>query len=708
MKRKKKIVAFVLTAAFLMQTVMIPGGYSHANEIDLENEEPVHWEILGGAPRVATGSAVSPASGSSISCTAAALADIDAAIEKARAIRVVGERTYGIMDFADEYMSYEDYLVDKETDIIKNTDYKPQEDGKANGYEDGKHPYWFDCCQQLRYRYVRDEVIDGNTVPLYAYKGINIKHWDGWSYDWSKRRGGSKAYVKDDATIFTEGTPVDCYVRTLIPDGTNEAAWQTKGDYSTEYYRSVDYYIGKSDGLIRLVIEKSTYDEERKEGNCWIPSVVYYPTETLEQVPEEVTARANYENNEWVKGKDNIDYRSVFAYPYSYAKAKHGSIDKKTKKIVIPDTIAFERWELPVEVLGTLFMIKQYKVKTVKLGKNVKTIENKAFWKSPELKKVILGKSTEEIGNNAFGKCPKMAVLDARKADLNLQCFLKNDSSFRKAIGLNPSARILTKKLPKKGSAKLNKKKMTLLTGRTAKLILKKATGPVRYRTTDGRIAFVSEDGTITANAAGKVKIYVFNQGARYVCNLTVKPVKKGYADRKKLVRYIRDHGKHDDEFEIFEMPDYNWRNSDGEKNYVHIHVGDKAGDDVKFLSTWTRKEKEEFSVFAYVTIFFNESGSASLIFESAARRKGDDESVNEDFRLDFDGPVSDISAKGTYDWHEEEPMYVDSDYYGYFTADEYKKLADQAVQEVYDQFNAALKKKMKTEFTMSGLGFGA
>lgn len=76
-------------------------------------------------------------------------------------------------------------------------------------------------------------------------------------------------------------------------------------------------------------------------------------------------------------------------------------------------------------------------------------------------------------------------------------------------------------------SVKINKKKLTLSTGKTARLKIKGASGKVTWKSSNKKVAAVNKKGTVKAKKAGKAKITatlkIRKKTKRFFCYVTVK-----------------------------------------------------------------------------------------------------------------------------------------------------------------------------------------
>ena len=85
----------------------------------------------------------------------------------------------------------------------------------------------------------------------------------------------------------------------------------------------------------------------------------------------------------------------------SYAKP----VNKKLTKVTIPATVTIKNCSYKVTAVEKKAFNKCVKLKTVKIGKNVKTVGTKAFYGCKKLTKVTIGSNVTSIGNEAFRNC---------------------------------------------------------------------------------------------------------------------------------------------------------------------------------------------------------------------------------------------------------------------------------------------------------------
>lgn len=88
----------------------------------------------------------------------------------------------------------------------------------------------------------------------------------------------------------------------------------------------------------------------------------------------------------------------------------------------------------------------------------------------------------------------------------------------------------------------LNYEKGELFIGETLELKLKKATGEIKFKSSDESVAKVSKDGLVEAKKAGSCKIICTQYGKEYICKITVKKPDKNTAYGLFLSNFEKKH----------------------------------------------------------------------------------------------------------------------------------------------------------------------
>lgn len=120
--------------------------------------------------------------------------------------------------------------------------------------------------------------------------------------------------------------------------------------------------------------------------------------------------------------------------------------DKNWTTVTIPNTVTIDGVIYKVTAIEKNAFYGCKKLKTVKIGKNVKMIGAKAFYKCKKLKAVTIGKKVRKIGKKAFYGCSKLKKL-----------IIKSTKLTKKRVGKKAFG-----KTPKRMTVKILKKKFKL------------------------------------------------------------------------------------------------------------------------------------------------------------------------------------------------------------------------------------------------------
>lgn len=135
----------------------------------------------------------------------------------------------------------------------------------------------------------------------------------------------------------------------------------------------------------------------------------------------------------------------------------YGTKGKSLKTAKIPATIMYKGYKFKITSIGNNAFKNCKKLKTVKLGGNIKSIGKNAFYGCKKLTGVTLNAKLTTIGNVAFSKCTalKKITIPAKVTKIGSKAFY-GDSKL-KTITIK-SSKIKTKKIGKSAFAKINKK----------------------------------------------------------------------------------------------------------------------------------------------------------------------------------------------------------------------------------------------------------
>ncbi len=127
------------------------------------------------------------------------------------------------------------------------------------------------------------------------------------------------------------------------------------------------------------------------------------------------SSEANNNNVNDNNTKMSDDGKATYNITASSAKNKAvtyvAPANKKLSKVTIPDTVVIDGVKYKVtEIKKNAFKNNKY-IKTVTIGKNVKTIGASAFSGCSKLKTIKIGSSVSTIGDKAFYKCTKLTKI---------------------------------------------------------------------------------------------------------------------------------------------------------------------------------------------------------------------------------------------------------------------------------------------------------
>lgn len=127
-------------------------------------------------------------------------------------------------------------------------------------------------------------------------------------------------------------------------------------------------------------------------------------------------------NNSNVLEKGETFETSKYSYKVTSAKNKYveiiGAKSKKITSLKINSTVTYKGITYKIVSVGSKSFRNYKKLKTVTIGKNVKTIGSHAFSGCSKLGRVIIGKNTRTIGNYAFNKDKSLKMIEIKSSKL--------------------------------------------------------------------------------------------------------------------------------------------------------------------------------------------------------------------------------------------------------------------------------------------------
>ena len=199
---------------------------------------------------------------------------------------------------------------------------------------------------------------------------------------------GGKGAMTDPNSPYSKYDSVQVAKCGFTNAGKKFVCWNTKADGSGTTYMPGDKFYIQSNVTLYAIWKKSSgiKDPGKENGG----SVKVGSTHTVGKAKYRVTS------------KDAVTYI--------------GTIDKKSKKITIPDTVKIKKKKYKVTAVGSNVFKNNNKITSVVIGKNVAVIVAKAFYKRKKLKNIkFKSGKVPKIGKNAFKGISKKAVFKVPK-----------------------------------------------------------------------------------------------------------------------------------------------------------------------------------------------------------------------------------------------------------------------------------------------------
>lgn len=133
-----------------------------------------------------------------------------------------------------------------------------------------------------------------------------------------------------------------------------------------------------------------------------------------------------------VKGRSYKDDSGKAIYKVTKAHAKSGTVEykspvnKKATKVIIPATVKIDGISYKVTGISANAFKNNKKLKTITIGKNVKTIGDKAFYKCTALTRITIPGKVNKIGKQAFYGCKKLKSITIKTRKLTTKRVGKN------------------------------------------------------------------------------------------------------------------------------------------------------------------------------------------------------------------------------------------------------------------------------------------
>lgn len=244
-----------------------------------------------------------------------------------------------------------------------------------------------------------------NEVKLYDERGELVD-----SYKVNRLSDVSVADVTLSGTSFTyTGKEIEPTVTVTLGGKTLEALTDYRIEYSNNVNEGtaavkivgINSYVGEKKLTFTIVKDPSQAVTTDVPVTVTDPPVTEVPKTTIKKGDKITTSKATYKvtNAE----KKEVQY---------FAPA-----DKKVKTVSIPATVkALDGTSFKVTSVKKNALKNNTKLKAIKIGNNVKTIGDYAFYGCKNVTKLTLGKNVETIGCFAFANCIKLSAVTLPKA----------------------------------------------------------------------------------------------------------------------------------------------------------------------------------------------------------------------------------------------------------------------------------------------------
>lgn len=321
-----------------------------------------------------------------------------------------------------------------------NHGYSYKNDGqKTYNYYNGskkEHYYWQET-QNIAPTYKTQYRYQDATITYYYYQ------WGDWS-TWST----SAVTATDDRQVenktqysYREETPIYTYYQ-----------WNDWSDYSVDKPNEKQDREVEAQVQYRYCRVETTTTEQpttSQPDTVTIGKATIIPVDSQKEeknVTDSDVKQGNNKNN--TIGKGTILVSKKGSYRITNVKKKTveytGTGKKKKTSIVIPSEIKFKKKKYKVTAIAPNAFRNNKKVKSIKIGNNVRKIGNNAFRGCSRLKTVYIGKNVQKIGNYAFYKCKKLNEVTIRSEKVNQV----GKCAFKK-IDKNPTIKIMRRMINK-------------------------------------------------------------------------------------------------------------------------------------------------------------------------------------------------------------------------------------------------------------------
>ena len=253
---------------------------------------------------------------------------------------------------------------------------------------------------------------------------------------------------------------------------------------------------------------------------------------------------------------------------------------------------------------------------------------------------------------------------------------------------------------------RLNKKNVTMVVGRKAKLKVKGAgKARVTWKSSNKKVATVSKKGVVKAKKPGKAKItaVIRNNGKKIKKKAKIKVISKTtyyMNNKKKIYNYVVKHGKYDKYTEAYELKKVLSKSDDPDGPIVTAYIQAFKGTKIiRFMSSYYSQTPDD-AYHVYMTMKYNQMKPGILYYDGMPMDYVDDE-LELDGVLDytFDGGNSAIKWTHQKYINEYDGEVTESD----TVESSYKARGNSLIKKGFKGWNAIAK---KAGTSMKGIGF--
>ncbi|HCJ08678.1 MAG TPA: hypothetical protein DHV96_10055 [Lachnospiraceae bacterium] len=342
--------------------------------------------------------------------------------------------------------------------------YSYKNDGqKTYNYYNGskkEHYYWQEtqnvpASYKTQYRY------QDATVTYYYYQ------WSDWSdWDTDKIESSDSRQVEDKTQyMYREEKPMYTYYR--WSDWSDYNNVKPKEKKNREIEEQIEYRYREKQTTEQATTQQvttqaattqqaSTQAPTTQVTNVTVGKVTIVPVDV--QTEQENVIDSNVKQDSGKKGvqKGTILIGKNGTYKITNTKKKaveYVAANKKAADAEVPSEVRFKKCDYKVTAIANNAFRNNKKLKSVKIGNNIRTIGNGAFQGCSKLQTVYVGNDVRSIGKKAFYKCRKLKEITIRSEKVSHV----GKDAFKK-IGKRPTIKIMRRMLSR--YSKLFKHKM--------------------------------------------------------------------------------------------------------------------------------------------------------------------------------------------------------------------------------------------------------